>query len=352
MVKKNLNDINLNDKHILAKDDNSDAECVDCEVVDVEPDNFDLDDNSDKNNYQLTDYNSNNFLPADSSKSDISHYLKEISKYPILSEEEELKLALSYYNDNDLNAAHTLVTSHLRMVVKVAFDYRGYGLPIADMISEGSVGLMKAVKKFDPNKGYRFSTYALWWVKAQINELVLNNWSMVKIGTSAAQKKLFFNLKKTKERLNIMSNGALSDEEADLISESLGVEPKDVIDMNARLAYSSDLSLNSSIKNHSGNSDDASVERGDMLPSKDLNAEDLLIKVDLENYHKKLILEAMEKLNDREKEIIISRKLSDKPMLLDELGAKFGVSKERIRQIEESALLKMQKYLTSKNIKI
>ena len=279
------------------------------------------------------------YMPVIQNKNELLYFLKQVNKYPILTEEEEKDLALRYYNNADLFAAHTLVTCHLRMVVKLAYQYRGYGLPIADMISEGSIGLMKAVKKFDPNKGFRFSTYALWWIKAQINEFVLNSWSIVKIGTTAAQKKLFFNLRKLKEKLNILTDRDLTNDETKLIAGNLGVTSSEVNDMNQRMSGGFDLSLNTKY------SDDSNTEHIDNIASDEPNSEELLIKNDYEIFSKKVILEAIETLKDREKEIIRLRKLTDKPMLLDELGAKYGISKERVRQIEESALKKIKQYI-------
>ncbi|MDR2934146.1 MAG: RNA polymerase sigma factor RpoH [Rickettsiales bacterium] len=322
--------------------------------TDLTPDNLDDDfDISDSKNVDdigdniPVDYKAS-YIPAIRGKNDLAYFLNEVNKYPMLTEAEEKALALRYYNDGDLDAAHTLVTSHLRMVVKIAYQYRGYGLPVADMISEGSIGLMRAVKKFDPNKGFRFSTYALWWVKAQINEFVLNSWSMVKIGTTAAQKKLFFNLRKLKDKLNIFSGRDLTDDETQLIADNLGVKSNEVRDMNLRLSHSSDFSLNNKV----GFDDGDGLEHGDNLASEDMNAEELLIKNDSENFHKRIILEALEHLTEREREIIKMRKLTDKPMLLDDLGIMFGISKERVRQIEEAALKKMQKFLQKKNVQI
>lgn len=281
------------------------------------------------------------YTPVISNKNDLLFFLKQVNKYPILTEDEEKDLAMRYYNNADLSAAHTLVTCHLRMVVKLAYQYRGYGIPIADMISEGSIGLMKAVKKFDPNKGFRFSTYALWWIKAQINEFVLNSWSMVKIGTTAAQKKLFFNLRKIKDKLNILTDRELTNDEKKLIANNLGVTSSDVSDMNLRMSQGYDVSLNTKFN-------DGDTEQGDNIASDELNAEELLIKNDYENFSKQIITEAVNTLKDREKEIIKMRKLTDKPMLLDELGLKYGISKERVRQIEENALKKIKKYIEDK----
>ena len=302
----------------------------------LEADNVKLSDSIDEE----IDYKAS-YTPAVSNKSDLLFFLKQVNKYPILTEDEEKDLTMRYYNNADLSAAHTLVTCHLRMVVKLAYQYRGYGIPIADMISEGSIGLMKAVKKFDPNKGFRFSTYALWWIKAQINEFVLNSWSMVKIGTTAAQKKLFFNLRKIKDKLNILTERELTNDEKKLIANNLGVTSADVSDMNLRMSHGYDISLNEKFN-------DDNTEHGDSIASDEPNAEELLIKNDYETFSKKIITEAINTLKDREKEIIKMRKLTDKPMLLDELGLKYGISKERVRQIEENALKKIKKYIEDK----
>ncbi len=308
-------------------------------IISENPDELDIsDENNTEFNEEQSDYSAS-YVPAVQNKNDLLYFLKQVNKYPILTEEEEKDLALRYYNNADLSAAHTLVTCHLRMVVKLAYQYRGYGLPISDMISEGSIGLMKAVKKFDPNKGFRFSTYALWWIKAQINEFVLNSWSIVKIGTTAAQKKLFFNLRKLKEKLNILTDRDLTNDETKLIANDLGVTSSEVTDMNQRMSGGYDLSLNTTY------GDDTGTEHIDNLASEELNSEELLIKNDYESFSKKVIMEAIATLKDREKEIIQARKLTDKPMLLDELGAKYGISKERVRQIEENALKKIKQYI-------
>ncbi len=333
--KSATNNTNFDDIDVVFSSDNSD------DILSAADENANIDE-------EKPDYKAS-YVPAVAAKNDLAYFLQEVNKYPMLTETEEKDLALRYYNDGDLDAAHTLVTSHLRMVVKIAYQYRGYGLPVMDMISEGSVGLMKAVKKFDPNKGFRFSTYALWWVKAQINEFVLSSWSMVKIGTTTAQKKLFFNLRKLKERLDIFSNRELTADETKLIADNLGVNSSDVREMNMRMSHSSDLSLNKKI---GGDMDGEGIEHGDTLASDEMNAEEFLIKNDSENFHKRIVLDALDKLNERERRIITARKLAEKPMLLDELGAELGISKERVRQIEESAMKKMQKFLHAKNVRI
>tara|TARA_Y100000590_G_C15655518_1_gene990442 strand:- start:503 stop:1363 length:861 start_codon:yes stop_codon:yes gene_type:complete len=275
-------------------------------------------------------------LPILSSEGNLAFYLQEIKKFPILTAEEEYMLAKRYQEKGDTEAAHKLVTSHLRLVAKIAMGYRGYGLPITDLISEGNVGIMQAVKKFDPDKGFRLATYAMWWIRAQIQEYVLHSWSLVKIGTTAAQKKLFFNLKKIKKQLMDINEDNISPENVREIATRLDVKEAEVIEMDNRL-HSHDHSLNAKI-NH-----DIESDWQDMLvDSKD--TQDLIIENKNEyQYRKELLLKAMDILNEREKEIIKLRRLSEKPFKLEELSKKFKISRERVRQIEEKALEKLQK---------
>ena len=282
------------------------------------------------------------YLPVLSSEGSLALYLQEIKKFPILTAEEEFMLAKRYKEHGDSEAAHKLVTSHLRLVAKIAMGYRGYGLPVTDLISEGNVGIMKAVKKFDPEKGFRLATYAMWWIRAQIQEYVLHSWSLVKIGTTAAQKKLFFNLRKLKNQLTSIDSGNLSPENVREIATRLDVKEAEVIDMNNRL-YGGDQSLNVKV------SGEAETEWQDMLVDQNEIQSDILEKKNEMSYRKKIFKKALEVLNEREKEILTLRKLRDKPLKLEELSAKFNISRERVRQIEEKALEKLQKKVSNIN---
>ncbi len=279
-------------------------------------------------------------LPILSSEGNLAIYLQEIKKFPILSAEEEYMLAKRYKEHGDSDAAHKLVTSHLRLVAKIAMGYRGYGLPVTDLISEGNVGIMQAVKKFDPEKGFRLATYAMWWIRAQIQEYVLHSWSLVKIGTTAAQKKLFFNLRKLKNQLNEIDSGSLSPENVREIATRLNVKESEVLSMNARL-FSNDQSLNIQVGN------DIETEWQDMLVDNKETQDIVLENSDELKYRKKLFKEAMSVLNQREKEIIQYRKLKDTPLKLEELSKKYNISRERVRQIEEKALEKLKKTLSN-----
>jgi len=280
-------------------------------------------------------------LPVLSQETGLHKYLEEIKRFPILSEEEELELAQKWYNSQDLSAAHILVTSHLRLVAKIAMQFRGYGLPIADIISEGNIGLMTAVKKFNPDLGHRLSTYAMWWIKATIQDYILKSWSLVKMGTSSAQKKLFFNLRKIKSRLLQANNGQILANEADLIAEELDVSKNDVIEMSSRFENYED-SLNVSDY-------DDGVEAIDLVVEPSDNQEVLLLESD-DYKHKKIKLDAaLARLNDREREIILERKLSENPSKLEDLSKRFAVSSERIRQIEERAMQKIVSYVANEN---
>ena len=278
-------------------------------------------------------------LPVLSSEGNLSIYLQEIKKFPILTAEEEYMLAKRYKEHGDTEAAHKLVTSHLRLVAKIAMGYRGYGLPVTDLISEGNVGIMQAVKKFDPERGFRLATYAMWWIRAQIQEYVLHSWSLVKIGTTAAQKKLFFNLRKLKNQLSSIDTGNLSPENAREIASRLNVKEAEVLDMDNRL-FSGDQSLNVQI------GEEGDTEWQDMLVDSNETQDNILANSNELSFRKKIFEQALEVLNDREKEIISLRKLKDKPVKLEELSKKFNISRERVRQIEEKAFEKLQKQVS------
>ena len=278
-------------------------------------------------------------LPILSSEGNLSIYLQEIKKFPILTAEEEYMLAKRYKEHGDTEAAHKLVTSHLRLVAKIAMGYRGYGLPVTDLISEGNVGIMQAVKKFDPERGFRLATYAMWWIRAQIQEYVLHSWSLVKIGTTAAQKKLFFNLKKLKNQLSSIDSGNLSPENAREIASRLNVKEAEVLDMDNRL-FSGDQSLNVQV------GEEGDTEWQDMLVDSNETQDNLLANSNELLFRKKIFEKALEVLNEREKEIITLRKLKDKPVKLEELSKKFNISRERVRQIEEKAFEKLQKQVS------
>ena len=278
-------------------------------------------------------------LPVLSSEGNLSIYLQEIKKFPILTAEEEYMLAKRYKEHGDTEAAHKLVTSHLRLVAKIAMGYRGYGLPVTDLISEGNVGIMQAVKKFDPERGFRLATYAMWWIRAQIQEYVLHSWSLVKIGTTAAQKKLFFNLRKLKNQLSSIDTGNLSPENAREIASRLNVKEAEVLDMDNRL-FSGDQSLNIQV------GEEGDTEWQDMLIDSNDTQDNIIANSNELSFRKKIFEQALEVLNDREKEIITLRKLKDKPIKLEELSRKFNISRERVRQIEEKAFEKLQKQVS------
>ena len=266
----------------------------------------------------------------------LSLYLAQIKKFPMLDAEEEYMLAKNWKERGNLKAAHKLVTSHLRLVAKIAMGYRGYGLPVNELISEGNIGLMQAVKKFDPDKGFRLATYAMWWIKAAIQEYVLKSWSLVKMGTTTAQKKLFFNLKKLKNQIAPNQEGDLRDEHVDEISKRLDVNSHEVVNMNRRL-MGHEKSLNDPIK--AGETD----EWQDFLVDDHLDQELIVSQKQEFDDKKELLYEAMQILNDREKEILQARRLSDEPKTLEELSQKYKISRERIRQIETKAFEKLQK---------
>ena len=266
----------------------------------------------------------------------LSLYLAQIKKFPMLDAEEEYMLAKNWRENGNLKSAHKLVTSHLRLVAKIAMGYRGYGLPVNELISEGNIGLMQAVKKFDPDKGFRLATYAMWWIKASIQEYVLRSWSLVKMGTTTAQKKLFFNLKKIKNQIAPGQEGDLKDEQVNEISKRLDVDSKEVVNMNRRM-MGQEKSLNDPIK--SGESD----EWQDWLVDSSLDLELIVSQQQEYNDKKELLNDAMKILNEREKAIINARRLSENPKTLEELSKKYNISRERIRQIETKAFEKLQK---------
>ena len=266
----------------------------------------------------------------------LSVYLAQIKKFPMLDAEEEYMLAKNWRENGNLQSAHKLVTSHLRLVAKIAMGYRGYGLPVNEMISEGNIGLMQAVKKFDPDKGFRLATYAMWWIKASIQEYVLRSWSLVKMGTTSAQKKLFFNLKKIKNQIAPGQDGDLRDEQVKEISKRLDVDSDEVVNMNRRM-MGQEKSLNDPIK--SGETD----EWQDWLVDESLDQELLISQQQEYDDKKELLKSAMKILNEREKEIIIARRLNEIPSTLEDLSKKYKISRERIRQIETKAFEKLQK---------
>ena len=266
----------------------------------------------------------------------LSIYLAQIKKFPMLDAEEEYMLAKNWRENGNLQSAHKLVTSHLRLVAKIAMGYRGYGLPVNELISEGNIGLMQAVKKFDPEKGFRLATYAMWWIKASIQEYVLRSWSLVKMGTTTAQKKLFFNLKKLKNQIAPGQEGDLKDEQVNEISKRLDVDSKEVVNMNRRM-MGQEKSLNDPIK--SGENE----EWQDWLVDDSLDQELIISQQQEYEDKKELLVEAMKILNEREKEIIAERRLSENPKTLEELSKRYSISRERIRQIETKAFEKLQK---------
>ena len=275
-------------------------------------------------------------LPSIDVEGSLSSYLTQIKKFPMLSAEEEYMLAKSWRDRGDLRSAHKLITSHLRLVAKIAMGYRGYGLPVSEMVSEGNIGLMQAVKKFEPEKGFRLATYAMWWIKASIQEYVLRSWSLVKMGTTTAQKKLFFNLKKIKNQISSGNNGDLKAEHVDKISKMLNVKKEEVVSMNRRL-LGKEKSLNTPIKNESG------VEWQDWIVDDKVDQELKFSHEQEFNQRKKLMDDSINILNPREKDILTSRRLSENVPTLEDLSKKYDISRERIRQIETKAFEKLQK---------
>jgi RNA polymerase sigma-32 factor len=275
-------------------------------------------------------------LPIVTAEGGLSRYLEEIRRFPMLEPQEEYMLAKRWREHGDRNAAHKLVTSHLRLVAKIAMGYRGYGLPISEVISEGNVGLMQAVKRFEPEKGFRLATYAMWWIKASIQEYILRSWSLVKMGTTANQKKLFFNLRKAKSKISALNEGDLRPDQVQTIAKRLGVSEQDVVDMNRRLG--GDASLNAPIRD-----DGESGEWQDWLADDSESQETLLAESEELDNRRKALSQALDVLNDRERRIFEARRLADNPVTLEELADEFGVSRERVRQIEVRAFEKVQK---------
>jgi len=276
-------------------------------------------------------------IPALNSEEGLNRYLAEIKKFPILSAEEEYMLAKRFEEHQDTEAAAKLVTSHLRLVAKIAMGYRGYGLPVSELISEGNIGLMQGVKKFEPDRGFRLATYAMWWIKASIQEFILRSWSLVKLGTTAAQKKLFFNLRRMKKNLDAYEDGDLRPEDVRKIATDLGVTEEEVISMNRRMLGGGDTSLNVSLnEDGEGQWQDSLVDTGPLQDEIVADAEERIQR-------HTLLIEAMQGLSDREKHILTERRLVEEPRTLEELSQEFGVSRERVRQIEVRAFEKLQK---------
>jgi len=278
-----------------------------------------------------------NALAVMSPEGGLSRYLTEIRKFPMLTKDEEFMLAKRWREHEDPEAAHRLVTSHLRLVAKIAMGYRGYGLPIGEVISEGNVGLMQAVKKFEPDKGFRLATYAMWWIRASIQEYILRSWSLVKMGTTAAQKKLFFNLRKAKSEISALEEGDLRPEQVAQIATKLGVTNDDVISMNRRLA-GPDSSLNSPLR-----SDSESEWQDWLVDEQNVSQETAVAESEEKSLRMELLEQAMETLSERERHILAERRLKDDPTTLEDLAGQYGVSRERVRQIEVRAFEKLQK---------
>jgi RNA polymerase sigma-32 factor len=281
-----------------------------------------------------------NSLAVMSPEGGLSRYLTEIRKFPMLAKDQEFMLAKRWKEHQDTEAAHQMVTSHLRLVAKIAMGYRGYGLPIGEVISEGNVGLMQAVKKFEPDKGFRLATYAMWWIRASIQEYILRSWSLVKMGTTAAQKKLFFNLRKAKSQISAFEDGDLRPEQVSAIATKLGVLDSEVISMNRRLS-GPDSSLNAPLR-----SDSESEWQDWLQDDTQVSQESALAETEEHTIRMSLLDEAMKELSDRERHILTQRRLKDDPTTLEELAAEYGVSRERVRQIEVRAFEKLQKAMT------
>jgi len=279
-------------------------------------------------------------LPTLSSDNGLSRYLSEIRKFPMLEKQEEFMLAKAWADHGDTESAHKMVTSHLRLAAKIAMGYRGYGLPISEVISEANVGLMQSVKRFDPDKGFRLATYAMWWIRASIQEYILRSWSLVKIGTTASQKKLFFNLRRAKSKLSALEDGQLRPEQVASIARSLSVSEDDVVMMNGRMGGGGDASLNAPMRG--GGDDGGAAEWMDWLP--DEESDHAAEMADTEEHDKRMGLldQAMQTLNEREQHILRERRLRDDPVTLEDLSNVYGVSRERIRQIEVRAFEKLQ----------
>ncbi|MEG8038985.1 RNA polymerase sigma factor RpoH [Sphingomonas sp. LR60] len=276
-------------------------------------------------------------IPALGGEQSLNRYLSEIKKFPILAPEQEYMLAKRFQEHGDTDAAAQLVTSHLRLVAKIAMGYRGYGLPVSELISEGNIGLMQGVKKFEPDRGFRLATYAMWWIRASIQEFILRSWSLVKMGTTAAQKKLFFNLRRMKARLDAFEDGDLTPENVQKIATDLGVTEADVVSMNRRMAMGGDTSLNVSMR------EDGEGQWQDWLQD-DAPLQDSVVADQQEaDVRHDMLMNAMDDLNDREKHILTERRLTDDPKTLEELSQVYGVSRERVRQIEVRAFEKLQR---------
>ena len=275
-----------------------------------------------------------NFSP----ESNLARYLQDIRKFPILEQNEEYELAVLYRKTRDKKISYKLITSHLRLVVKIVSQYKGYGLPLSEMIAEGNIGLLYAVERFEPDKGFRFSTYALWWIKASVQKYILNSWSLVKLGTTSAQKKLFFNLRKIKNQLNLTDDREMSGAVISKIAKSLDVSAQDVTDMNIRLK-AHDGSLNTVLQSSSDNS----TEWMDLVSDNKPNQEECLAYSEQLNYRRKLFNNALSSLNPREKDILFKRRMSDKTTTLDDLSKMYHISKERVRQIELNSIRKISK---------
>ena len=279
-------------------------------------------------------------IPASRGGEDgLNRYLSEIKKFPILQPEEEYMLAMRWKEHQDTEAAAKLVNSHLRLVAKIAMGYRGYGLPTSELISEGNIGLMQGVKKFEPERGFRLATYAMWWIRASIQEYILRSWSLVKLGTTAAQKKLFFNLRRMKNRIDAFEDGDLKPEDVTKIATDLGVSEDDVVSMNRRMARGGDTSLNAAVR------EDGEGEWQDWLVDTDPLQDERLAEQQEKDVRRELLTSAMSSLNDREKHILTERRLTDDPKTLEELSQVYSVSRERIRQIEVRAFEKLQRAL-------
>lgn len=277
-------------------------------------------------------------LPAPSPEQGLNRYLQEIRRFPMLDPGEEYILAKRWVEHQDTEAAHKMVTSHLRLAAKIAMGYRGYGLPQAEVISEANVGLMQAVKRFDPDKGFRLATYAMWWIRASIQEYILRSWSLVKLGTTSAQKKLFFNLRKAKSRIGALEEGDLRPENVARIAHDLNVSEEEVISMNRRLS-AGDASLNATI----GSDEDSATQWQDWLEDEDADQASNYAEADELSVRRELLAQAMAVLNDREKDILMQHRLQDEPVTLEDLSSRYDVSRERIRQIEVRAFEKLQK---------
>ena len=279
-------------------------------------------------------------VPALGGEASLNRYLSEIRKFPVLTAEQEYMLAKRFSEHGDTDAAAQLVTSHLRLVAKIAMGYRGYGLPVSELISEGNIGLMQGVKKFEPDRGFRLATYAMWWIKASMQEFILRSWSLVKMGTTAAQKKLFFNLRRMKKNLDAYEDADLHPDDVKTIATTLGVSETEVVNMNRRMMLGGDASLNVSFR------EDGEGQWQDMLPDNGPLQDQIVAEVEEATMRHAMLVEAMDSLNDREKQILTERRLIDDPKTLEELSQVYHVSRERVRQIEVRAFEKLQKAMT------